>query len=47
MSYTFRRGNGARGLEGGIEIATVREMEIRREDVESGAVGERGWKWVV
>ncbi|KAF2025133.1 S-adenosyl-L-methionine-dependent methyltransferase [Setomelanomma holmii] len=30
----------------GFELLSVREREMRREDIESGAVGERGWKWV-
>lgn len=30
----------------GFEVLSVKEREMRREDVESGKVGERGWKWV-
>jgi SAM-dependent methyltransferase len=30
----------------GLEVLSVNEREMRKEDVEGGAVGERGWKWV-
>lgn len=30
----------------GLEVVSVKEREMTREDVETGAVGERGWKWV-
>jgi len=30
----------------GLEVVSVNEREMRKEDVEGGAVGERGWKWV-
>lgn len=30
----------------GFEVLSVNEREMRRDDVESGSVGERGWKWV-
>jgi SAM-dependent methyltransferase len=30
----------------GLEVLSVNEREMRKEDVENGAVGERGWKWV-
>jgi SAM-dependent methyltransferase len=30
----------------GFEVLTVKEREMKREDVESGRIGERGWKWV-
>lgn len=30
----------------GLEVVSVREREMRGEDVEGGRVGERGWKWV-
>jgi SAM-dependent methyltransferase len=30
----------------GFEVLSLVEREMRSEDVESGAVGERGWKWV-
>jgi 2-polyprenyl-3-methyl-5-hydroxy-6-metoxy-1,4-benzoquinol methylase len=32
--------------EAGFKVVSVIEREMRRDDVESGAVGERGWKWV-
>jgi SAM-dependent methyltransferase len=32
--------------EAGLEVLEVKEREMAREDVESGRVGERGWKWV-
>lgn len=28
------------------EVVSYKEREMTKEDVESGAVGERGWKWV-
>lgn len=30
----------------GFEVVSVKEREMTSEDVESGKVGERGWKWV-
>lgn len=30
----------------GLEVLSVKEREMREEDIKSGAVGERGWKWV-
>ncbi|KAG9191046.1 hypothetical protein G6011_09134 [Alternaria panax] len=30
----------------GLEALSVKEREMRKEDIEGGAVGERGWKWV-
>jgi SAM-dependent methyltransferase len=30
----------------GLEVLSLKEREMRKGDVESGAVGERGWKWV-
>jgi hypothetical protein len=30
----------------GFEVLNLKEREMRKDDVESGAVGERGWKWV-
>jgi SAM-dependent methyltransferase len=30
----------------GFEVLSLKEREMRSEDVESGRVGERGWKWV-
>lgn len=33
-------------MRAGFEILGVREREVSRGDVESGMVGERGWKWV-
>ncbi|KAL1797735.1 hypothetical protein ACET3X_004341 [Alternaria dauci] len=30
----------------GLDVLSVDEREMRKEDVEGGAVGERGWKWV-
>jgi hypothetical protein len=33
-------------VEAGFEVVSVHEREMRREDVESGMVGERGRKWI-
>ena len=30
----------------GFEVLSVKERELWNEDVESGIVGERGWKWI-
>lgn len=30
----------------GLEVVSVRERGVAREDVDKGVVGERGWKWV-
>lgn len=30
----------------GLEVLSVWEREMKEEDMQSGAVGERGWKWV-
>lgn len=30
----------------GLEVVSVKEREVRTEDVENGMVGSRGWKWV-
>ncbi|KAL5119973.1 hypothetical protein ACEQ8H_002071 [Pleosporales sp. CAS-2024a] len=30
----------------GFELLDVRERIVKREDMESGAIGERGWKWL-
>jgi SAM-dependent methyltransferase len=36
----------AEARRAGFEVLSVKEREMAKEDVESGAVGERGWKWV-
>ncbi|KAF2825820.1 S-adenosyl-L-methionine-dependent methyltransferase [Ophiobolus disseminans] len=36
----------AAARKAGLEVLSVKEREMTRQDVESGAVGERGWKWV-
>lgn len=36
----------AAAQKAGFKVLSVKEREMTREDVESGAVGERGWKWV-
>jgi SAM-dependent methyltransferase len=32
--------------DAGFDVMEVRGREMRREDIESGVVGDRGWKWV-
>ncbi|KAH7371262.1 S-adenosyl-L-methionine-dependent methyltransferase [Pyrenochaeta sp. MPI-SDFR-AT-0127] len=36
----------AEARKAGFEIVSVKERSMTKEDVESGLVGERGWKWV-
>ncbi|OAL46731.1 S-adenosyl-L-methionine-dependent methyltransferase [Pyrenochaeta sp. DS3sAY3a] len=36
----------AEAQNAGFEVLSVKERAMTREDVESGRVGERGWKWV-
>jgi SAM-dependent methyltransferase len=43
--YTVEE-TAAAARDAGLEVASVNEREMRKEDVEGGAVGERGWKWV-
>ena len=46
-SYVYTVGETAEAARAaGLEVISVNEREMRKEDVESGAVGERGWKWV-
>lgn len=36
----------AEARKAGFEIVSVKERSMTKEDVESGMVGQRGWKWV-
>ncbi|OAL05311.1 S-adenosyl-L-methionine-dependent methyltransferase [Phaeosphaeriaceae sp. SRC1lsM3a] len=33
-------------VRAGFEVLSVKERDVLKEDMESGQVGERGWKWV-